>query len=91
MVTDRAFIFHMCIPCGKTFSSIYRSRSSVRVRVKYPLVCRKLTNSKRFIPGQLTYTVQADLGRCYLKGLADNKIKCDSKIEICLWQDRKPC
>ena len=35
MVTDRAFIFHMCIPYGKTSSPVLRSRSSVKVKVKY--------------------------------------------------------
>ena len=32
MVSDRAFMFHMCILCGKTFSSVPRSRSSVKVK-----------------------------------------------------------
>ena len=37
MVTDRAYIimFHMCIPCGKSFSSVPRSKSSVKAKVKY--------------------------------------------------------
>ena len=30
MISDRAFICHMCIPCGKTFSLLLRSRSSSR-------------------------------------------------------------
>ena len=32
-LSDRAFLFHMCIPCGKTFSLV--SRSSVKVKIKY--------------------------------------------------------
>ena len=35
MVRDRDFIFHMYIPCGKTFSLVPRSISSVKVSVKY--------------------------------------------------------
>ena len=35
MVSDTAFIFHMCIPCGKTFSVVPRSRSSIKVKIKY--------------------------------------------------------
>ena len=33
MVTDAAFIFHICIPCGKNFSVM--SRSSAKVKVEY--------------------------------------------------------
>ena len=32
MVSGRAFIFQMCIPCGKIFSMVSRSRSSVKVK-----------------------------------------------------------
>ena len=35
MVSDRAFIFHMRIPCGKTFSLVTRSRSSIKVKVEF--------------------------------------------------------
>ena len=35
MVSDNAFVFCMCIPCGKTFSLVPRSRSSFKVEVKY--------------------------------------------------------
>ena len=35
MVSDRAFIFHIYIPNGKTLSSVAQSRSSVKVKVKY--------------------------------------------------------
>ena len=35
MVSDRAFTFHMCIPCGQTFSLVPRSRSCMNVKVKY--------------------------------------------------------
>ena len=35
MVSDRDFIFHMCIPYGKTFPFVPRSKSSVKVKVKY--------------------------------------------------------
>ena len=35
MVSDKAFIFHKCIPLGKTFSLVPKSRSSVEVKVKY--------------------------------------------------------
>ena len=35
MVSDRAFIFHMCIPCGKTFYVVPKSKSSIMVSVKY--------------------------------------------------------
>ena len=31
MISDRAIIFHMCIPCSKTFSLVQRSY----VKVKY--------------------------------------------------------
>ena len=34
MVIDRAFTFHICIPCGKTFSVV----PPVKVRVFYPSV-----------------------------------------------------
>ena len=32
MVSDSAFIFQMWIPCGRTFSCVPRSRSSVKVK-----------------------------------------------------------
>ena len=35
MVCIRAFIFHMCISCGETFSLVPGSRSSVKIKVKY--------------------------------------------------------
>ena len=35
MVTDKAFIFHIYIPWGKTLSLVPKSRSSVKVKVKY--------------------------------------------------------
>ena len=35
MVSDGAFLFHMCIPCSKTFSLVIRSKSPVKVKVKY--------------------------------------------------------
>ena len=35
MVNGGAFIFHMCIPCGQTFSFVPWSRSSAKVKVKY--------------------------------------------------------
>ena len=35
MVYDGAFMFHMCISCGKNLSLLLRSTSSVQVKVKY--------------------------------------------------------
>ena len=35
MVTDRAFIFPICIPWGKTIYFVPKSRSSAKVKVKY--------------------------------------------------------
>ena len=35
MVSNRAFIPGMSIPCGKTFSLVPRSWLSVKVKVKY--------------------------------------------------------
>ena len=35
MLSDRAFIFHIYIPWGKTLSLVPKSRSSVKVKVKY--------------------------------------------------------
>ena len=35
MVSDRAFKFHIYIPWGKTLSLVPKSRSSVKVKVKY--------------------------------------------------------
>ena len=35
MVIDRALIFHIYIPWGKTLSLVTKSRSSVKVEVKY--------------------------------------------------------
>ena len=35
MVSYKAVIFPMRIPCGKTFFIVSRQRSSVKVRVKY--------------------------------------------------------
>ena len=35
MKTDKIFIFHVCIPCGKAFSLEPGSRSSVKVKVQY--------------------------------------------------------
>ena len=35
MVSDRAFICHICIPWGKTFSFVPKPRLSVKVKVKY--------------------------------------------------------
>ena len=35
MISDSAFIFHMYIPCSKTFSFVPRSRSPVKVSMKY--------------------------------------------------------
>ena len=32
MVNDRGFIFHMCIPSGKTYSLVPRSRSGIQVK-----------------------------------------------------------
>ena len=32
MVSDRAFIFHICIPWGKALSLVPKSRSSVKVK-----------------------------------------------------------
>ena len=41
MARDRAFTFHMCIPCGKTFSLVPRSVSRSNIKVtfkrKWPL------------------------------------------------------
>ena len=34
MASDRAFIFHMCIPWGKTISFVPRARSSIKVKVE---------------------------------------------------------
>ena len=31
MVIDRAFTFHICIPCGKTFSVVPRLESNIKV------------------------------------------------------------
>ena len=45
MVSDRANIFHMFIPWGKTFSLKSRSRSSVEVKVKYQ--CHNFQMSSR--------------------------------------------
>ena len=49
MVCDRAFIFHMCVPCGKTFSLVPMSRSSVKTRALHAgdmLGCRCWTVNK---------------------------------------------
>ena len=35
MVSDRAFICHICIPWGKTFPFVPKPRLSVKVKVKY--------------------------------------------------------
>ena len=35
MINDTAFIFHKCIPNGKNFSLVPRSRSAVKVKFKY--------------------------------------------------------
>ena len=35
MVSDRPFKFHIHIPWGKTLSLVQKSRSSVKVKVKY--------------------------------------------------------
>ena len=35
MVSDRAFIFHICIPWGKALSLVPHSRLSVKVKVRY--------------------------------------------------------
>ena len=35
MVSDIAFIFNICIPCGKTFSLVTKLGSSFKVKVKY--------------------------------------------------------
>ena len=34
MISDRAFILHIYIPWGKTFSLVPKSRSSVKVKYK---------------------------------------------------------
>ena len=34
-VSDTAFIFHLCIPCGKKSSVVPRSRPPVKAKVKY--------------------------------------------------------
>ena len=39
LVRCRAFIFHMSIPCDKTFLLVPSSRSSVKVKVKYQGQC----------------------------------------------------
>ena len=35
MASDSGSIFHMCIPCGKTYYLVQMSRSSVAVKVRY--------------------------------------------------------
>ena len=35
MVSERGFMIHRCIPCGKMFSFVPRSRSSCKVKIKY--------------------------------------------------------
>ena len=44
MGSERAFIFHMCIPCAMTFCMVPRSSSSANVKVKYHgHIFRKMT------------------------------------------------
>ena len=47
MSSRRAFIFHMCIPCCKTFSVV--SRSSVIVKVKYQGHLKKMAVSRALV------------------------------------------
>ena len=42
MVRDRALTFLMCIPCGKTFSLVPKSKSSYEVRKYQGYIFRKL-------------------------------------------------
>ena len=42
MVSDRAFIFHICIPWGKTLSLVPKSRSSVKVKYQCHSFRKKL-------------------------------------------------
>ena len=50
MVSDRDFIFHMCVPCGKTFSLVPRSRSFVKVEVKYQdHICQKMAITRALV------------------------------------------
>ena len=35
MISDRAFIYHICIPLSKTLSLVPKSRSSVKVKFNF--------------------------------------------------------
>ena len=41
MVSNRAFIFHIYIPWGETLSLVPKSRSSVKVQVRYEVFGKK--------------------------------------------------
>ena len=57
MVTDRAFIFHLCISCGKTFSLGPKLRSFVKVKVKYQGHIKKK---------HLTFSITLELSYFYM-------------------------
>ena len=70
MVCDGTFIFYMCIPCGKTFSLLQRSRSSVRVKYQGCIFQKKgcwegISNSKAslFHFGLIWHFAQAEVGQ----------------------------
>ena len=57
MVSDGAFLFHMCIPCSKTFSLVIRSKSPVKVKVKYQgHIFKKKKKKKWLLQFHLSFT-----------------------------------
>ena len=60
MVSDRTFIFHMCIPCDKTFLLVPSSRSSVKVKYQgYSFLKKKMA-----VAGGLVFHIHSLLIYC---------------------------
>ena len=53
MVSDRAFIFHICIPCGETNFFVCRSGSTAKVQLDYQGSC--FTKKKKVITLAITF------------------------------------
>ena len=64
MASDSAFIFHMCIPCGKNFSSEPSSRSSFKVKMKYQAQIFKKNSCYMDIHVSKSHLVKCESTKC---------------------------
>ena len=74
MESDRAFMFHMCIPCGKCMSVVLRSRSSVMVKYQGHISHNIMNESKN------RYTYHKSLNAVFQPG------NCQFSLKFGRWQ-----